>query len=195
MANHTPTSQSNHERIEKMAKEFAPDVLKRLNGIDEWAACVNADLTEIKQALFVTTCDRADAISLELAELRSKRQDDGAAWREQAERRAKASGELATIKQALDEIEAPTMLDVSMELDDAGKKARYGNPETRKAAMTVALAADENYQALRGRERELELEIGRARAILESLDREAKEYGRAVDVLTARLNNLTARVA
>lgn len=197
-----PTAQSNHERLEKLKHDFAPNIIKRiktleslLGGIGEWAEQIKPDIEQMKQALYVSTCDRADAISLELAELRGKRQDDGAQWRELAEDKAGLAVELSTIKQAIDDIEAPTRLNLSMERTEDGKKFLYPNDGMRNDAMIVALKKNDNYHVLIKRKREIEREIGQSRAIMESLDREAKEYGWAVDVLTARLNNLTARVA
>lgn len=166
----------------------------RVNNMAKWAAGVDKALAEIKQALFVTTCERADSISIELADLKSRRADDAAEWRAQAENKAAWQAELAVINDQIGAIEAPAMLKVATELDENGKN-KYSNESARASALIVALQADENYVSMQALRRELERDIGRASAIMAALDRAAKEYGRSVDILTARLNNLTARVA
>ena len=183
------TEKSNTARIEKMA---------------EWAVGVEKTLEELHRGLTITVTEGADAISARLGQLLDGRQQRGedhhAGLVQRGEdhhaglvQRGELKVNIAEFKEDMATLEAQAMIDVSVEFDD-NLKLRYGSDGKRKAAVTVELASSANYQELRAQKHEAERELARVGAMLETFASEASEYKRAVDVLTAQLNNLTARV-
>ena len=168
------TTQSNEARIDKMGT---------------WAAGVREELDDLTAAMIVSTEEHADALSYQLAELLESRKDHKKDYLTALTTKAQLS-----IPSGLDdEIER---IEAQASLDSAGI-----NPKTEKlftvkqceARVILALGENEQYKELIAQKRQQKGDLAQARALLETLDREAKEYGRAVDILTSRLDNLTAR--
>jgi hypothetical protein len=172
-----------------MAKNDPVEV--RIEKMATWAAGVQEQLDDLTAAMVVSTEEHADGIAFQLAELLEGRKDHQRDYLTALDTKSQLSIP-STLDDEIERIEAEAMLEVSCALDDDGK-VLYKNDSMRKAAITIALDANEKYKALVAEKREQKLDLAQARAVLETLDREAKEYGRAVDILTARLNNLTAR--
>ena len=162
----------------------------RIEKMATWAAAVQEQLDDLTTAMVVNTEKHADGLSYQLAELLETR-------RANQEQYADAMGIKARYS-------VPSTLDD--QIKEAGARASLNaasiNPTTGKLftvqqckdRITLALAEDADYQKLVIEKRKQKTDVARANAVIETLDREAKEYGRAVYILTARLNNLTARV-
>lgn len=164
----------------------------RIEKMAEWAKGVNETLDDLVAAMTVSIEEHADSIALQLADLLSRRESGKADYLAALEVKAQL-GIDSDLDDRIAAIEAETMLDVSCKLDANGK-VLYSNAETRKAAITIALDANEAYRSLINQKRTQQRDLAQARAVLEALDREASDYKRATENLTARLNNLTARV-
>jgi hypothetical protein len=173
------TEKSNAARIERMR---------------EWADGVENTLTELRQGLVITTTSGSDAISARLGDLLDGRQKRGDDYHAGLVQRGELKVSIAEIKENIDVLEAKAMLDVSFEIGEKDK-LKYSNDTLRKAAVVMQLDDNQVYETLREQKHEAERELARVGAMLEVFASETSDYNRAVDVLTAQLNNLTARVA
>lgn len=173
------SEKSNTARIEKMAT---------------WASRIEKTLDELHRGLVITTNTGADAISARLGTLLDGRQQRGEDYHNGLARRGELKVTILECKEDMTTLEARAMLDVSVAVDEKGKLL-YGSDDKRKAAVKVQLTNEETYQSLRTAKHTAERELAHVGAMIASLEAEAGEYKRAVDVLTAQLNNLTARVA
>lgn len=162
---------------------------ERFEQIAEWATHAREQIDDLTAAMVVSTEEHADGISYRLAELKENRETNQAQYADAMKIKAQYSVP-STLDDAIKEAEARATLD-----------APGINPKTEKlytvqqceARVTIALAENKDHQKLITEKRKQKMDLARAKATIETLDREAKEYGRAVDILTARLNNLTAR--
>ena len=162
---------------------------ERFEQIATWATFAREQIADLTAAMVVSTEEHADGIAFRLSELLESRKTNRAQYAAAMEIKTQYSA-LSTLDNAIKEAEARAMLN-----------AAGINPKTEKlftvkqceARVTIALAENEDYQKLITEKRTQKMDLARAKAIIETLDCEAKEYGRAVDILTSQLDNLTAR--
>jgi len=158
-----------------------------------WASETIKRLELLEQAMYTTVHNNADGIVVQLSELLDNRQSHGDDYQAALVQRGELAVDIATAKADLVELEAPVKLRIVMERDDKGK-AVYGNDGARAAALTVAMSERADYKALVAHKREMEKQLARTKALVETLEAQTGEYNQATRNLTSRLNNLTARV-
>lgn len=173
---------------------------ERLDAFSKWVfdeGGANDRLDQLERAMIATVETNADTLSYQLAELVDGH--DGQAEDYAREQASKAtSGEaVVSLGKYIFELEAPVFLSVSSDVTDKGK-AMYGNEKSRAAAVLVTLADTDHADSEQHAKLKADLQSARqaeamARARIASIESEEKTWGRKVDALRSRLDNLTAR--
>lgn len=170
------TNQDPNARIDKMGQWAAE--------IDEWRKATEKSLKMLLAAKIASISAPADEIS---ARLGSALDEQGALPATIASMKA----EVAQFRERLSEI------DEAVETEEASAMlgTTESNKEKREAQMILFLAESERCQQLRKERRVLDTAMKVKEAQIEELESRDRHLGRLIHVLTAQLENLTARIS
>ena len=181
--------------LEEMAAEAERErkaAEARIDKMGRWATDAGKRIKLLETTMITTVEENADALGYQLAALVDGYDGSSKEYASEQASRATASEAARNLKEDISDMEAPVYLEVSAELTDAGK-AKYGNDGLRAAAVSVHFAKDENYAAIKTELRNARQAESMSKARLASIERDIKTWGRKVDALRSRLDNLTAR--
>jgi len=178
-------------REEEMEVSEKPLDAEKFRG---WANGVNKKLKELELDLVPRSEHVIAQIDAELAALYTQYANVNGDMSDAARKQIEVKAILGITTEEMADIESDAFLDVCSEYNEKGK-AKYTNPDMRKAAVRLRLKDNSEYQVLLAQKREQESESLNLRIVMEQTERMLKEYGRRNAALVARLEALTAQVA
>ena len=169
-------------RVDKMVPKFNQHT-KRIQALERaYAANISENMTEYA------------ALIAEIDELRKSISAGPIVKRECTVDLAELKDQIVGVKEALDDVEAILYLNVTAELNDDNKPA-FTNEASRKAALTQAKRANDEYQNIKAQLDKLGLDKARLDAQLREIEDTDKHSIVLFRGCVARVQNVTARIS